>query len=146
MSWLGDIVGNVAGSYEYYFGGGQEEEARGRSLDSQLADLNTDALNSGRWDQGRFDQAETDRTGMRHGSSSTASIGDEGSPLTGDVLGLLDSEGRAGANESTVGQAINGGVPGILKAIPVWAWVLIAIYVFVQFGGIALVTRRVLRR
>lgn len=122
--------------------GASDEQARGDALDAQLAQMNRDALDSGRWSEDQFNQAEANRE----------------AGLTGDVAESIDGEFYTGLNEGwnnvlnapgkavgAIGDASGSLLGGVLKNIPWWAWVGGAIALFVWMGGLALLRGRFAR-
>lgn len=136
-NWFADKIGSAAGSLVYAFGGGSQEQARGDSLDVQLAQLNQTEYGAG----GRIYNRIEDERGTTAADLAYATVlADEASGATGNVLGQLQEAGREGANQGLKDfwSGIGNAIKGLLGIFPWWLWLAAGVGLFIYLGGLGL--------
>jgi hypothetical protein len=143
-NWFADKIGSAAGGLVYAFGGGRQEQARGDSLDAQLAQLNSAEYGQG----GRIYNRIEDERGTAAADTAFDQVQtDLETGRTGDVLAQLQEEGRAGANQglNDFWSGIGNMLKGVLGLFPWWLWLAAGAGLFIYLGGLGLLKGKLLK-
>jgi hypothetical protein len=121
-NWFADRIGDAAGAWTYYFGGGKDAEAQGKQLDQQLQDMN-----AAQYARGGYTDAQY-----------ALVVQDQNSGQTGDVLSQIEESGQQGANAGldNMKSGVNSAFGSLFGLVPASVWLVAGVALFVYLGGL----------